>query len=477
MTPTDHELYRRICEITIGDGDHSFESRLARENGWDSAYAQRVVAEYRRFLFLAAISAQPVCPSEDVDAAWHLHLLYTRSYWTHLCGEVLGRPLHHDPSRGAAETDHHIRMYARTLAAYQTTFGTEPPADVWPPVETRFGDDLAHRVVNMARNWIVPKRPIKRIAKLVAASLAVAVLVPGCAGGGWNPFDLVGVEYLGFLIPMMLVAILAGRFFRWLKRTPGPQPGDDEMEPTWEQAAYLTGGYSRLTTAAIARLVESGAAVVSGNRSRIDRVGLNTPRSLSPVEAAVYQRLPLVRTSSELRAVESAVRWAFADEASRLEKEGFMLSLLGQFALVCTAAFPLMFVLIVFGIPRLLMGLVNGRPVEYLIITLAFGGLLGTLAAVVGPFRLTRRGDSLVARLRAEHNGLRSGPVKDAALTVALFGTTALAGSSLADLQAWYPRPTTSGSSGGCGTSTCGGGGGGGGCGGGGGGCGGCGGG
>jgi uncharacterized protein (TIGR04222 family) len=473
MTPTDQTLLRRISEFAI-DAGGSFDDRLVRETGWRPEYATRVLAEYRRFLFLAATSAVPVCPSEEVDAVWHLHLIYTRSYWTHLCGEVLGRPLHHDPSRGGAEADHHYRMYVRTLVAYQETFGMEPPADIWPPANSRFGVGRSHPVVNTARHWVIPKRPVKRVARLVAASVAAAVFVPGCAGGGWNPFNLVGLEFLVFLITMMVAAVLAGRLLRWVKRAPGSQPGDDDLEPTWEQAAYLTGGYPRLTSAAIARLIEKGGAVVAGDRSRIDCAGWPTSRPLGPVEAAVHQRLPLGKTAGELRAVESAVRWSFADEASRLQQAGFTLSLTGQFALVCSAVFPLVLVLLGFGLPRLLMGVMNGRPVEYLIVTLALGGVLCTLAAVIGPFRLTRRGDRLVARLRAEHDGLRSGPLTDAALTVALFGTTALAGSTWVDLQAWYPRPTTSGSAGGCGTASCGGGGGGGGCGGGGGGCGGC---
>ena len=93
MTPAAHDLYRRLREFPIdeGDPDLPFEARLARENGWAPGYARRVAAEYRRFVVLAATSAEPVCPSEAVDAAWHLHLTYTRSYWARLCGEVLGR--------------------------------------------------------------------------------------------------------------------------------------------------------------------------------------------------------------------------------------------------------------------------------------------------------------------------------------------------------------------------------------------------
>jgi len=37
----------------------TFEARLAREQGWSSARAARVVEEYRRFLYLAATNGRP----------------------------------------------------------------------------------------------------------------------------------------------------------------------------------------------------------------------------------------------------------------------------------------------------------------------------------------------------------------------------------------------------------------------------------
>src|SRR6476469_1954512 len=135
MHPTHAVLYERLCDFPIDDGNPavSFDGRLARENGWSVDFARRVVGEYRRFLFLAATADEPVTPSEHADQAWHLHLTYTRSYWDRLCKDVLGRALHHDPTRGGqAEGAKHQRQYERTLAAYRATFREVPPADIWP---------------------------------------------------------------------------------------------------------------------------------------------------------------------------------------------------------------------------------------------------------------------------------------------------------------------------------------------------------
>src|SRR5262245_38242781 len=103
MSSDDTGLLHAILHFDIDDSNNNplpFAARLARENGWSRSYADRVIAEYKRFVYLAVTGTWPVCPSEDVDAAWHLHLTYTRSYWDRFCGKVLGRLLHHDPTKG-----------------------------------------------------------------------------------------------------------------------------------------------------------------------------------------------------------------------------------------------------------------------------------------------------------------------------------------------------------------------------------------
>src|SRR3954471_2230809 len=188
MTPERADLLGRILAFDIDGGEAAlpFAARLARENGWSRAYAERVIDEYKRFVFLA-VTGPTVCPSEDVDAAWHLHLTYTKSYWKRFCGEVLDRPLHHEPTKGGpAEGEKHLQMYADTLARYREVFGHSAPADVWPSGAERFGPDTQHRSVNTARNWVIPKVPVKRVAALTTAFAVLALLVPGC-DGGLNP--------------------------------------------------------------------------------------------------------------------------------------------------------------------------------------------------------------------------------------------------------------------------------------------------
>lgn len=98
------------------DAELSHTRRLARENGWSARQAARVFEEYRRFVYLAVTAAHPVTPSDAVDQAWQLHLTYTQDYRERLCPEVLGRALHHGPTRGGREAGaRFFEQYAQTL--------------------------------------------------------------------------------------------------------------------------------------------------------------------------------------------------------------------------------------------------------------------------------------------------------------------------------------------------------------------------
>ena len=98
------QLYQKICDYSPDDAESSFTftQRLARENSWTVEYTRQVVDEYKKFMFLAVAAGHPVTPSEQVDQAWHLHLVYTRSYWHGFCGQVLGKQVHHGPTKGGS---------------------------------------------------------------------------------------------------------------------------------------------------------------------------------------------------------------------------------------------------------------------------------------------------------------------------------------------------------------------------------------
>jgi hypothetical protein len=153
-------LRERIEAFVLDEPNTSlpFTSRLAREQAWTHAYAARAVLEYRRFLYLAMTAGHPVTPSEAVDQVWHLHLVYTKSYWQRLCRDVLGQDLHHEPTQGGlSEGVKFTDWYEKTLASYQSTFGENPPSDLWPTAQRRFANAGAGRWVDGHRFWLIPR--------------------------------------------------------------------------------------------------------------------------------------------------------------------------------------------------------------------------------------------------------------------------------------------------------------------------------
>jgi len=174
MNESQQGLYERISQFSFDEGEValSFARRLARENGWAADYTRRAIEEYRRFIFLAVVAGHPVTPSDQVDQVWHLHLTYTRSYWDRFCGEVLGTPVHHGPTRGGHEESQKFRLwYQNTLESYRRLFGDEPPKDVWPEVAIRFGESRHFERIDTERHWVIPKPRLRSTARKIALAL------------------------------------------------------------------------------------------------------------------------------------------------------------------------------------------------------------------------------------------------------------------------------------------------------------------
>jgi hypothetical protein len=125
------DLWPALARFSIGERPDEFRRTLAADNGWTDDYARRVIQEYRRFLYIAAVSPFEVTPSKPVDEAWHLHL-EDAAHYRLLCAQVLRRQLRHLPSTGAGEDEARFReQYRKTLLVYESVFGPAP-RDIWP---------------------------------------------------------------------------------------------------------------------------------------------------------------------------------------------------------------------------------------------------------------------------------------------------------------------------------------------------------
>ncbi|MBV8881890.1 MAG: TIGR04222 domain-containing membrane protein [Planctomycetaceae bacterium] len=484
MNQEQAALYRRIREFPLDEPGSAvgFTRRLAAENGWSLERAGRVVEEYRKFAFLAAAAGHPVSPSDAVDQAWHLHMTYTRSYWDRFCGEVLRKPLHHEPTKGGIEEERKFaRWYSKTLGSYRAFFRSEPPADVWPQPGSQAGISARFERVDRTRSAVVPRFWLRGLAALAAGALLVAVLLrfgDAIESGLARALNLRGPSYLALYAQAFGAVLAAGLLFRALQRKADRNCPENEEELHPYEAAYLAGGARRATDAALASLVAREILGATPSRRRIRREGL-LPADAHPLEASLYEAAG-VEPGSETASLHRAGAAALERIRSRLVSFGLWVP---SYRNRLAVAVPLvaMAALACFGLAKIDVGLERQRPVGYLVLL-----VLVSVAAAVPlfgrPLRRTRRGDRALRQLKRSYRELQANPagedgaaVPDLSMAVALFGVSALSGDRGVELRAALQAPTVPtafwagcGGSGGAGAS-CGGGGGGGG-----GGCGGC---
>lgn len=477
MNDAQTRLWHQLDAFPLDEPESSFpySRKLARENDWSPAYTLRVIREYRRFVLLAMTAGHPVSPSDAVDQAWHLHLTYTRSYWDGLCRQTLGRPLHHEPSRGGAgETAKFASWYAQTLASYRAIFGEEPPADIWPATA---GPAPQRRRVNLARTWTLPKpRHLAWIGAVVSAGLAL-LLAGGCTvanNGITSLFNLRGPEFLIVFLQIWAVCLLVAFILRHLlSRLPTDALPDGEpvADPYWQ--ACLAGDSRRAAAVAVSTLASLDHIAVSGGTELVLRRKSQPPASLHPVARDLWDALPETASAS-LKQAEGRTEQTCAPIMADLETKGLLLPPAqrsrARWRPLWVALLP-----VAIGLVKVAIGISRGKPVGFLVICCILA-VIAACAICGRSVRLSRSGQRLLDRLKLRHQELvASAPGNSDLLPfdVALFGTRSLTAYGQGELeQTLRPHYTllvlgSDNSSGGssCGSS-CGGGDGGGGCGG-----------
>ena len=92
--------------------------------GWSSESAERVEAEYKRYLKITLkYPDERVSPSIDVDKFWHAHILDTQRY-VEDCQSIFGYFLHHYPYAGMnGDEDAQHEAAGKMDAIYEREFG------------------------------------------------------------------------------------------------------------------------------------------------------------------------------------------------------------------------------------------------------------------------------------------------------------------------------------------------------------------
>lgn len=477
MNDEQRALYERLVAFEV-DGPGvawTFARRLAAENGWTVAYAERVILEYKRFVFLAMHVGHVVTPSEQVDQAWHLHLTYTRSYWEQLCRGVLDRPLHHDPTQGGPEERAKYKdLYARTLASYERFFGEAPPADIWSDVETRFGEDVQRVLVNTARHWVIPKPRWLRMPATASLTpmLALAGVGAPVVFGAFNPLNMRGQEFLLLYIVLMVVAAIGAMIARALLRPTEDLDTKDIKPLDGYEVACLASGADRVVDAALASMVQAKTLQLTEQKKKgfwkttvpMLAQGEPLPAGAPEIENALYQAVAqpaenLAKVHAAGRPAATVIENSLIERGLVRAKQAFSASQLAALVM----ALPLLI-----GIPKIVLGNLRGKPVGYLVF-LCFATVVVAILFAIIRSRLTAKGERVLSTYQRKYRDLR-GQARlatlspgDTGLMVGLFGATILMGSPLSPLSTMLTHHASSGGGdgggGGCGGGGCGGGG------------------
>lgn len=122
----------------------TFTDRLQITHNLSDKSVLRIVAEYRRYLYLKVIDCGPLTPSMWVGRAWQQHLnMDGGKAWKSFCKEILR--CHVEQTTGLSSGEARA-FYTSTLDLYRREFKEEPPKDIWP------GD--AERRRQKLGNWI-----------------------------------------------------------------------------------------------------------------------------------------------------------------------------------------------------------------------------------------------------------------------------------------------------------------------------------
>ncbi len=465
------ELYQRIQAFSLDEPDAglTFSKRLARDNGWTVKYTQRVIDEYKKFVFLAVAAGHPVTPSDQVDQVWHLHLIYTHSYWGEFCPNVLQTPLHHGPTRGGKSEQHKFNdWYSKTLASYESFFDQTPPADIWPPAHIRFGRDVHFRRVNTQQTWLLSKFHLNRVAitpLLFLFALSVTACEPLIVTNIGNPLDFQGREFLSFYLSVASTVTLFAYFLRWYLRQPAKNASGVVISLDPYETAYLAGGQNRAIDAAIMSLIERGHLKYKPElRTLVPKSPL--PHNSHPLEQAIEQA---ARSSGEVDQVRVSVANATDQICNHLKSLNLLMTESQNKAAQKLPAIGV-FAVLLLGISKILVGISRDKPVGFLVVLCMITAIIGCCFLCVPVFR-TRYGDRVLADLKARYvNEKQTKPAytmlaTDPQLVLAfgLFGTVGLAESFLIGLRkvlAPSPNSADGGGGGGCGgCGGCGGGG------------------
>lgn len=434
-------IWDGIREFAIDDPGAvvKYSDKLQQTCHWTAPYTSRVIEEYRKFIFLCMALPRGASPSHDVDEAWHMHLTYTVNYWDGLCDKVLGKPLHHHPSRGGpTEKEKHISWYRETVKGYRYYFGEDPPRDIWPPPA--------------AKQQTSGNTPGKN-DKLHYLLFVIPFLIPFFFEKS-HPFDLKGPHFLVFFLTLLTcTAIFLALHYAKQKQSLRRQfEGVDTSSLNIFQFTRTIFGSNRVVQTATIDLVAKNVLTPIGkNKFRVEAYDIADTGDQNPAipylkryykEGETVNIADLEFMCSQVRILDEK----FEEAINPLRKRDFISALV-------------MILILFVAVARIFQGLSNDRPVSVLCMLAVVTGFAAY--GVIQGFS----GRALLQKIVSDKYGEQTISIADRisslpSIDFAFLGISAIAGMYGADqltnsFRQHFGSPGN-GSGSGCGSSGCG---------------------
>ena len=393
------DLLTNILDFNL-DGplsEYGFTTRLENENFWTVNFARDAILEYKRYMYLAAVSDAMVSPSAIVDVVWHQHLIFSKSY-DDFCS-ILGKKIVHIPStHQAGDFDKFNSAKEHTKRLYNEKFGPQDPRfweydDMYGPLQLEGSRYSLQHVISIG---------LMCLLLLIAAGY---VLLLPIYVNIENPYFLYGY------FTLILASIAGLHFYNRAKLS--------QIIDSWDKSAFVF----NLTALELVYLNKNQInAVINGvvNRLILDKkVVIVSGRQLDVKESAVAENvleLCVLQTiasnpNSTYKALQSrmALKPAFSKTARAMDAFNGYFTQAAPFIKLFMLNFAAFSVLFVFGSVRLITGFSRGKPIEFLVFVMIFLSIamvsyLKYLTVVVGVTALPKYYKNSILPERPEGN-------------------------------------------------------------------------
>jgi uncharacterized protein (TIGR04222 family) len=437
MKKENQNLWLKVARFPLNDPNaaYPFSAKLATNQGWSEDKTLRVIAEYKKFMFLCMTAPNGASPSPEVDECWHLHLTFTANYAA-FCADTSGTFIHHNPSKGGnLERHRHIDWYDETLKNYVLTFQQIPPSDIWTiPLNFK------------ATDYLTPGSPMHPLSiepfsppnwrdfndesvEYYACTLIILAILATIPFVG-NPFNLSGQNFLLYYSILLIALIIFKVNFKSLFDS----RIKERLQKLYQkglsiyQTAFWVGGESRVIQTAALELIENGMLkkLEEPNPNKILLLDTSADFDEAKLHNPFYLTL---QTVEKQQITPNFLTLCAASTTDVLRQDAERLDILA-FPTIINSVLASLFLAL--GIGRFFQGLSNHKPIGFLVVLIIIGIVIHVVwqfnrksiqALIESVFRQNRSNVLVWDYATKGRDALASASFTDTALALALIAT------------------------------------------------------